>query len=70
MDSDTVLDRLVARCARAGLAEGRRVGVDTILLPAHASLDSLVHQETGQPVQAYLREAKATDPQAKVTRLQ
>jgi transposase len=67
VDIAAVLAAIVARCALADLVDGRRVAVDTTLLPANASLRSLVHQETGQPVQDYLREAKAADPQAKVT---
>lgn len=66
-DIDAVLAAIVARCCRAGLVSGQQVAIDSCLLPANASIASLTHTTTGQPVAAYLRETKAANPTAKVT---
>lgn len=56
---DELLAPIIALCADAGLVGGPEQATDSTLVPANASLKSLVSLTTGESVQEYLRDRPA-----------
>jgi len=53
-DLESVLSESVRLCAAASLVGGESVGIDTTLIPARVSRDSLIHLDTGLKVREHL----------------
>lgn len=47
-------ERVLARCGERGLVSGRALGLDTTLIDANASMDSLTHRELGCTYEQWL----------------
>ena len=62
-----MLSDVVERCAEADLIEGSIVATDSVLLPANASLSSMVSVETGKTVREHLAEARESKVKPKVS---
>jgi transposase len=64
---EKMLDDVVGRCAEADLIQGSIVATDSVLLPANASLSSMVSVETGKTVREHLKEARESGQKPKVS---
>jgi transposase len=55
---EKILDKVIAMCAAAGLVSGEEVAADSTLIPANASLSSLVSVKTGMSVSEHLKKLR------------
>ena len=62
-----VLDDVVNRCIQAGLVEGTVVATDSVLLPANASISSMVSSKTGLSVREHFNEARKSGSKLKIS---
>lgn len=53
-DLKAVLEETVRLCSEAGLVGGESVAIDTTLIPARVSRDSVVHLDTGMKIQEHV----------------